>query len=98
MKSQPSFISARSYRVIGDSSIYFNHAVWASTAAFLATFSNSQFITSLSTYPSRVVARPHLFPPKLLCLEFLQFEAESIPINCPWPTMSTTSRAVLTSG
>ena len=61
MKQQPGFISTQLHRAIGESPTYFNYAVWEATAAFRAAFSNPEFLNRLSTYPSSVVATPHLF-------------------------------------
>ena len=49
MKQQPGFISTQLHRAIGESASYLNYAVWESTAAFRAAFSNPEFAT------------PHLF-------------------------------------
>jgi len=49
MKQQPGFISTQVHRAIGESATYLNYAVWESTAAFRAAFSNPEFAT------------PHLF-------------------------------------
>jgi heme-degrading monooxygenase HmoA len=61
MKRQPGFISTQLHRAIGDSPTYLNYAVWESTAAFRAAFTNPEFRAKLSTYPSSAVASPHLF-------------------------------------
>jgi heme-degrading monooxygenase HmoA len=61
MKRQPGFISTQLHRAIGDSSAYVNHAVWESTAHYLAAFTHPEFKASLAAYPSSVVAIPHLF-------------------------------------
>jgi heme-degrading monooxygenase HmoA len=61
MKGQPGFISTQLHRALGDSPTYFNYAVWESTAAFRAAFSNPEFQAKISTYPSSAVASPHLF-------------------------------------
>ena len=61
MKRQPGFISTQLHRALGDSPTYLNYAVWESTAAFKAAFTNPDFQASLSAYPSSAVASPHLF-------------------------------------
>jgi heme-degrading monooxygenase HmoA len=61
MKQQPGFISTQLHRAIGSGCCYLNYAVWESTAAFRAAFSNPQFQAKLSHYPSSAVAAPHLF-------------------------------------
>jgi heme-degrading monooxygenase HmoA len=61
MKQQPGFISTQLHRAIGESPTYLNYAVWESTAAFRAAFTNPEFRAKLSTYPSSAVASPHLF-------------------------------------
>jgi heme-degrading monooxygenase HmoA len=61
MKRQPGFISTQLHRALGDNPTYFNYAVWESTAAFRAAFSNPDFQAKLSAYPSSAVASPHLF-------------------------------------
>jgi heme-degrading monooxygenase HmoA len=61
MKRQPGFISTQLHRALGESPTYLNYAVWESTAAFRAAFSNPDFQAKLSAYPSSAVASPHLF-------------------------------------
>jgi heme-degrading monooxygenase HmoA len=61
MKQQPGFISTQLHRAIGESPTYLNYAVWESTAAFRAAFTNPEFLARLSTYPASAVAMPHLF-------------------------------------
>ena len=61
MKQQPGFIATQLHRAIGESPTYLNYAVWESTAAFRAAFTNSEFMARLSNYPSSAVATPHLF-------------------------------------
>ena len=61
MKQQLGFISTQLHRAIGESPTYLNYAVWESTAAFRAAFSNPEFLNRLSNYPSSAVATPHLF-------------------------------------
>jgi len=61
MKRQPGFISTQLHRALGDSPTYLNYAVWESTAAFKAAFTNPDFQAKLSAYPSSAVASPHLF-------------------------------------
>jgi heme-degrading monooxygenase HmoA len=61
MKCQPGFISTQLHRALGESPTYLNYAVWESTAAFRAAFSNPDFQAKLSAYPSSAVASPHLF-------------------------------------
>jgi len=61
MKRQPGFISTQLHRALGDSPTYLNYAVWESTAAFRAAFSNPDFQARISAYPPSAVATPHLF-------------------------------------
>ena len=61
MKRQPGFVSTQLHRAIGDSPTYLNYAVWESTAAFKAAFTNPEFVAKLSAYPSSAIASPHLF-------------------------------------
>lgn len=61
MKGQPGFIWTQLHRAIGESPTYLNYAVWESTAAFRAAFSNPDFLKCLSNYPASAVATPHLF-------------------------------------
>ena len=61
MKEQPGFISTQLHRAIGESPTYLNYAVWESTAAFRAAFSNPEFHNRLSKYPASTIATPHLF-------------------------------------
>ena len=61
MKRQPGFISTQLHRALGENPTYLNTAVWESTAAFRAAFSNPDFQAKLSAYPSSAVASPHLF-------------------------------------
>lgn len=61
MKAQPGFISTQLHRALGDSPTYLNTAVWETTAAFRAAFSNPAFLAKLSAYPSSAVAAPHMF-------------------------------------
>ena len=61
MKRQPGFISTQRHRALGDSPTYLNYAVWESTAAFRAAFSNPDLQARISAYPPSAVATPHLF-------------------------------------
>ena len=61
MKRQPGCISAQLHRALGDSPTYLNYAVWDSTAAFRAAFTQAEFTAKLSAYPASAVAFPHLF-------------------------------------
>ena len=61
MKQQPGFISTQLHRAIGESPTYLNYAVWETTAAFRAAFTNPEFLARLASYPSSAVATPHLF-------------------------------------
>ena len=60
---EPRFLEAwqQLHRAIGDSSAYVNYAVWESTAHYRTAFTHPEFKASLATYPSSVVAIPHLF-------------------------------------
>jgi heme-degrading monooxygenase HmoA len=61
MKRQPGFISTQLHRAIGENATYLNYAVWESTAAFRAAFTNPQFQAKISAYPASAAASPHLF-------------------------------------
>lgn len=61
MKQQPGFISTQLHRAIGEGCCYLNYAIWESTAAFRAAFTNPEFQARLSHYPPSAVAAPHLF-------------------------------------
>ena len=61
MQRQPGFVSTQLHRAIGESPTYLNYAVWESTAAFRAAFTQPEFRAKLSDYPSSAVASPHLF-------------------------------------
>ena len=61
MKKQPGFISTQLHRAIGPNPTYLNYAVWESTAAFRAAFTNPAFLSKLSAYPSSAIVSPHLF-------------------------------------
>ncbi len=61
MKRQPGFISTQLHRALGESPTYLNYAVWESTEAFRAAFSNPEFQAKIQAYPSSAVASPHLF-------------------------------------
>jgi heme-degrading monooxygenase HmoA len=61
MKQQPGFISTQLHRAIGENPTYLNYAVWESTAAFRAAFTNPGFLAKLAAYPASSVAMPHLF-------------------------------------
>jgi len=61
MKRQPGFISTQLHRAIGENATYLNYAVWESTEAFRAAFTNPQFQAKISAYPASAAASPHLF-------------------------------------
>jgi len=61
MKKQPGYISTQLHEAVGESSMYLNYAIWDSVADFRAAFSNPEFQSALSHYPSSAVAAPHLF-------------------------------------
>ncbi|WP_262694435.1 antibiotic biosynthesis monooxygenase family protein [Kordiimonas aquimaris] len=61
MKKQPGYISTQLHKAVGESSVYFNYAVWESVADFRTAFSNPEFQDALSHYPSSAVTSPHLF-------------------------------------
>jgi heme-degrading monooxygenase HmoA len=60
MKRLPGFISTQLQPALGDSPTYLNYAVWESSTAFRAAFSNPDFQAKLSAYSSSAVATPHL--------------------------------------
>ncbi len=61
MQRQPGYISTQLHRAIGDGCTYLNYAIWELSASFRAAFTNPEFQSKLSHYPSSVVASPHLF-------------------------------------
>ena len=61
MKKQPGYISTQLHKAVGASSMYLNYAIWESVADFRTAFSNPEFQTALSHYPSSAVTAPHLF-------------------------------------
>jgi heme-degrading monooxygenase HmoA len=61
MKKQPGYISTQLHKGIGESCVFLNYAVWESVKHFKAAFTNPEFRSSLSAYPSSAVAQPHLF-------------------------------------
>lgn len=61
MKRQPGYISTQLHKALGESSMYFNYAVWDSVSDFRAAFSNPEFQAALAHYPSSAVTAPHLF-------------------------------------
>lgn len=61
MKAQPGFISTQLHRALGDSPMYLNYAVWETTEAFRAAFTDPGFRAKLAAYPASAVASPHLF-------------------------------------
>lgn len=61
MKKQPGYISTQLHKAVGESSMYFNYAIWDSVADFRAAFSNPEFQNALGHYPSSAVTAPHLF-------------------------------------
>jgi len=61
MKRQPGFISAQMHKGVGESRVFLNYAVWECVADFKRAFQNPEFQANIGTYPSRVVASPHLF-------------------------------------
>ena len=61
MQRQPGFISTQLHKAIGEGCTYLNYAVWETNAAFRAAFTNPEFQSKLSHYPSSAVAAPHLF-------------------------------------
>lgn len=61
LKKQPGFISTQLHRAIEPSTMFFNYAVWESTAHFRAAFAHPDFQATLAAYPDGTVAAPHLF-------------------------------------
>ena len=61
MKKQPGYISTQLHKAVGESSMYSNYAIWDSVADFRAAFSDPEFQSALSHYPSSAAAAPHLF-------------------------------------
>jgi quinol monooxygenase YgiN len=61
MKKQPGYISTQLHRAIGESTMFFNYAVWESAGHFRKAFSHPEFHASLAAYPDSAIAAPHLF-------------------------------------
>ena len=61
LKKQPGFISTQLHRAIEPSTMFFNYAVWESTAHFRTAFTNPDFQSTLAAYPDGTTASPHLF-------------------------------------
>ena len=61
MKQQTGFISTQLHRVIGESSMFMNYAVWELVDCFRQAFSHPEFKSRMAKYPASAVASPHLF-------------------------------------
>jgi len=61
MKSQPGFVSTQLNRGLGGSQLFVNLAVWESSAALLAAFTNPQFQQAAAKYPDGIVTYPNAF-------------------------------------
>jgi heme-degrading monooxygenase HmoA len=61
LRQQPGFISTQLHRGVGGSTVFVNHAVWESVAAFRTAFGDPQFQATFARYPDSTVASPHLF-------------------------------------
>jgi heme-degrading monooxygenase HmoA len=61
MKRQPGYISTQLHRGLAGSCVFLNYAVWESVAHFRQAFTHPEFRNAIATYPSSVVASPHLF-------------------------------------
>ena len=61
LKTKPGFIATQLHRGIAGSSVFLNHAVWESVAAFRNAFGDPAFQATFSRYPDSTVASPHLF-------------------------------------
>lgn len=61
LKRQPGFIYTQLHKAIEPSTMFFNYAVWESTAHFRAAFSHPEFQSTLAAYPDGTTAAPHLF-------------------------------------
>lgn len=61
MKKQPGFISTQLHKGIAGSSVFLNYAIWESIKHFKAAFTNPEFQSKMSAYPSSAVTQPHLF-------------------------------------
>jgi heme-degrading monooxygenase HmoA len=61
LKKQPGFISTQLHKAIEPSTMFFNYAVWESTAHFRAAFTHPDFQSTLAAYPNGTTAAPHLF-------------------------------------
>ena len=61
LKRQPGFISTQLHRAVEPSTMFFNYAVWESTAHFRAAFTHPDFQSTLTAYPDGTSAAPHLF-------------------------------------
>lgn len=60
-KRQPGYISAQLHHGIGGSRMWFNYAVFETTAAFAATNEQPEFKPLRGVYPDSATAHPHLF-------------------------------------
>ncbi|TWI67629.1 antibiotic biosynthesis monooxygenase [Pseudoduganella lurida] len=60
-KRQPGYISAQLHQGIGNSRMWFNYAVFETTAAFAATNDQPEFGPLRAVYPDSATAHPHLF-------------------------------------
>lgn len=61
LKKQPGYISTQLHQALEPSTMFFNYAVWESTAHFRAAFSHPDFKSTLAAYPNGTTAAPHLF-------------------------------------
>ena len=61
MKKQPGYISTQLHKGIGESTSYFNYAVWDSVESFRSAFSSPEFQKRIAAYPESAIASPHLF-------------------------------------
>jgi quinol monooxygenase YgiN len=61
MKASPGLISTQLHRGTADSQLLVNVAVWESTAALFAAYTQPEFQESTSKYPDGITAYPHIF-------------------------------------
>jgi quinol monooxygenase YgiN len=61
MRTQPGFISSQLHQGIAGSGVFFNYAVWESTAALRKALSNTDLEAIMERYGAGTVISPHIF-------------------------------------
>jgi quinol monooxygenase YgiN len=61
MKASPGLISTQLHRGTADSQLLVNVAVWESTEALFAAYSQPEFQAAAGKYPDGITAYPHIF-------------------------------------